>query len=121
MFTQTGTGFDSLVLGRMHENYLDLIKNQKLTEFYWDMFGKGNLNKSLLTHIKSLHYGYIMFLQDLEDSPKTVMPQFITKLNEILKEIKHKNILFLFVDDFKYRNDNIFSCMDTIMGKFNER
>ena len=62
-----------------------------------------------------------MFLQDLEDSPKTVMPQFITKLNEILKEIKHKNILFLFVDDFKYRNDNIFSCMDTIMGKFNER
>ena len=114
-------GFDSLVLGRMHEDYLELIKNQKMSEFYWDMFGNGNSNKTLLTHIMSLHYGYIMFLQDLEDNPESVMPQFIVKLNEILKGIKHKNILFLFGDDFKYRNDNLFSCMDTIMRKFNEK
>ena len=114
-------GFDSLVLGRMHEDYLELMKMEKLNEFYWDMFGNGNSNKTILTHVMALHYGYTMFLQDLEDSPESVMSQFINKLYYILNGIKHKNILFLFGDDFKFRNDNLFSCIDTLIRQFKDK
>ena len=44
-------GFDSLVLGRMHIDYLELMKDKKLLEFNWDMFGKGNSNKNILTSL----------------------------------------------------------------------
>ena len=113
-------GFDSLVLGRMHENYLELMKEKKLNEFYWDMFGDGNSNKELLTHVMALHYGYTLFLPELEESTDSVMPLFISKLQEILKGIKHKNILFLFGDDFKFSNDVLFNCIDNLIRQFHD-
>ena len=111
-------GFDSLVLGRMHHDYLDLLKEKKLLEFNWDMFGKGNSNKNILTHVLALHYGYTQFLQDLEDNVGIVLPKFISFLSEILKGIKHKNILFLFGDDFKYTNDFLFNNIDNLKNQF---
>ena len=111
-------GFDSLVLGRMHHDYLDLLKEKKLLEFNWDMFGKGNSNKNILTHVLALHYGYTQFLQDLEDNVGIVLPKFISFLSEILKGIKHKNILFLFGDDFKYNNDFLFNNIDNLKNQF---
>ena len=114
-------GFDSLVLGRMHIDYLELMKDKKLLEFNWDMFGKGNSNKNILTHVLALHYGYTQFLQDLEDNVNHVMPKFINHLNQILKGIKHKNILFLFGDDFKYTNDFLFKNIDTLKSQFESK
>ena len=73
-------GFDSLVLGRFHENYLELFKDKKLLEFYWDMFGNNNSEKKILTHIMALHYGYTLFIPELEDHTESVMPKFIMKL-----------------------------------------
>ena len=113
--------FDSLVLGRMHSDYLDLMKDRKFLEFNWDMFGKGNSNKQILTHVLALHYGYTQFLQELEDNVETIMPAFITNLQEILKGIKHKNILFLYGDDFKYTNDFLFRNIDNLKEQFNSR
>ena len=114
-------GFDSLVLGRMHIDYLELMKDKKLLEFNWDMFGKGNSNKNILTHVLALHYGYTQFLQDLEDNVNHVMPKFINHLNQILKGIRHKNILFLFGDDFKYTNDFLFKNIDTLKSQFESK
>lgn len=113
--------FDNLVLGRMHHDYLDLLKDKKFLEFNWDMFGNDNSNKHILTHVLALHYGYTQFLQDLEDNIETVMPSFITNLKEILKGIKHKNLLFLFGDDFKYTNDFLFRNIDNLKDQFNSR
>ena len=112
--------FDSLVLGRMHSDYLDLMKDRKFLEFNWDMFGKGNSNKQILT-VLALHYGYTQFLQELEDNVETIMPSFIVNLQEILKGIKHKNILFLYGDDFKYTNDFLFRNIDNLKEQFNSR
>ena len=114
-------GFDSLVLGRMHENYLELMKEKKLNEFYWDMFGNENSNKELLTHVMALHYGYTLFLPELEEKTDSVMPLFISKLQVILKGIKHKNILFLFGDDFKFSNDFLFTCIDNVIRQFHNK
>ena len=114
-------GFDSLVLGRMHIDYLELMKDKKLLEFNWDMFGKGNSNKNILTHVLALHYGYTQFLQDLEDNVNHVMPKFINHLNQILKGIRHKNILFLFGDDFKYTNDFLFKNIDILKSQFESK
>ena len=111
-------GFDSLVLGRFHENYLELFKDKKLLEFYWDMFGNNNSEKKILTHIMALHYGYTLFIPELEDHTESVMPKFIMKLKEILKGIKHKNILFLFGDDFKYKDGSLFNCIDNLKNQF---
>ena len=113
--------FDNLVLGRMHNDYLDLMKNQKFLEFNWDMFGNGNSNKPILTHVMALHYGYTQFLQELEDNVDTVMPSFIANLNEILKGIQHKNIMFLFGDDFKYTTDFLFRNIDNLKSQFDSK
>jgi len=67
----------------MHHDYLDLLKEKKLLEFNWDMFGKGNSNKNILTHVLALHYGYTQFLQDLEDNVGIVLPKFIYQKNRI--------------------------------------
>ena len=113
--------FDNLVLGRMHNDYLDLMKNKKFLEFNWDMFGNDNSNKHILTHVLALHYGYTQFLQELEDNVESVMPSFIANLNEILKGIKHKNIMFLFGDDFKYTNDFLFRNIDNLKNQFDSK
>ena len=114
-------GFDNLVLGRMHNDYLDLMKNKKFLEFNWDMFGNGNSNKPILAHVMALHYGYTQFLQELEDNVDTVMPSFIANLNEILKGIQHKNIMFLFGDDFKYTTDYLFRNIDNLKTQFDSK
>ena len=113
--------FDNLVLGRMHNDYLDLMKNKKFLEFNWDMFGNDNSNKHILTHVLALHYGYTQFLQELEDNVESVMPSFIANLNEILRGIKHKNIMFLFGDDFKYTNDFLFRNIDNLKNQFDSK
>ena len=114
-------GFDSLVLGRMHHDYLDLMKKNKLLEFNWDMFGNGNSNKPIFTHVMALHYGYTQFLEELENNIQTVMPQFIAKIQNIYQGIKHNNILFLFGDDFKYTNENLFKNIDILKSQFESR
>ena len=47
--------YDNLVLGRMHVDYLELIKKRKIVEFNWVPF---NLNRNIFTHIMPLHYGF---------------------------------------------------------------
>ena len=111
-------GFEQLVLGRFHLDYLELMKKEKNDEFYWDMFGNNNSNKKILTHILALHYGYTLFLPDLEDNIDRIMPSFIKKLEEILVGIKHKNLLFLYGDDFKYDNDYLFKNIDELINQF---
>ena len=31
--------FENLVIGRMHDNFLELLKTEKKDEFYWELFG----------------------------------------------------------------------------------
>ena len=111
-------GFDSLVMGRMHLDYLELMKKEKRLEFNWDMFGNDSSNKNILTHVMALHYGYTQFLEELENNIDSIMPSFISHLEKILEGIKHKNIMFLFGDDFKYTNDQLFRNIDILKQKF---
>lgn len=112
--------YDNLLLGRMHVDYLELIKNRKIVEFQWVPF---NLNKNIFTHIMPLHYGYPM--QDLKSynshfrsNFKRILREFLTKLNEIHRGVHHNNLIFLFGDDFEFKNDNLFANLDYLVDMF---
>ena len=113
-------GFEQLVLGRFHLDYLESLKKNKKNEFYWEMFGNKSSEKNILTHILALHYGYTLFLPDLENNVDRIMPSFISKLREIYDGIHHKNLLFLYGDDFKFDNDYLFKNIDDLITKFND-
>ena len=114
--------FQNLVLGRMHLDFLELMKNEKKLEFYWKPFDNINSNKEILTHILALHYGYDLYFQDLglenpefETNLKTNIETFFINLQEIKKGVKHSHILYLLGDDFRYKDNNLFLNMDMIM------
>ena len=112
--------YDNLVLGRMHVDYLELIKKRKIVEFEWVPFG---LNRNIFTHIMPLHYGFP--LQDLKSSNsyfrssfKRILGDFLNKLNQIYKGVHHKHLLFLFGDDFQFTNDNLYANLDYLVDIF---
>ena len=112
--------YDNLVLGRMHVDYLELIKKRKIVEFNWVPF---NLNRNIFTHIMPLHYGFP--IQDLKSSNgyfrssfKRFLGEFLNKLNQIYRGIHHKNLLFLFGDDFQFTNDNLYANLDYLVDIF---
>ena len=117
--------FENLVLGRMHTDFLELMKSNKKTEFYWEPFGKNSIKK-ILTHVMPLHYGYTLYFPELEqfnDEFKRNMPFILDNLINFLKDsskgLKHKNIMFLFGDDFKFKDNTLFLNIDTLIKVFN--
>ena len=117
--------FDNLVIGRMHSDFLELMKKGEKTEFYWSPYGKNNTNQTILTHVLPLHYGFELYLQELglehEEfiaNLQTIFDSFLNKLKESARGLKHNNILYLFGDDFKYNNNNLFLNMDTLIEIF---
>ena len=112
--------YDNLLLGRMHVDYLEIIKQRKIVEFQWVPF---NLNKNIFTHIMPLHYGYPIqelrqYNSGFRSNFKYFLRQFLNKLNEINKGIHHKNLIFLFGDDFEFKNDNLFRNLDYLVDMF---
>ena len=119
-YMMSSLNYENLVLGRMHVDYLEIIKNRKIVEFQWVPF---DLNKNIFTHIMPLHYGFPM--NDLKSSSgyfrsslKRFLGEFLRHLNQIYRGIHHKNLLFLFGDDFQFRNDNLFGNLDHLVDVF---
>ena len=117
--------FENLVLGRMHFDFLELMKNELKTEFYWDPFGNNNSNKKILTHVLPLHYGFEQFFLDLstpnDDFEKRliyILPDLMNHLKNAWRGLKHNNIMFLYGDDFKYKDNNLFLNIDSIINAF---
>ena len=111
--------YENLVLGRLHYDYLNLLKDDKNTEFYWAPFS----NKPILTHILPLHYGFNLFQEDLGKNEYDFDPnidQICTDLFNNLKEssrgLRHNNIMFLFGDDFQFKDSSIFSNIDKLIN-----
>ena len=118
----TQLNFEYLVLGRMHEDFLELMNNNHKTEFYWDPFGNNNSNKKILTHVLPLHYGYTFFLADLElehddfrRNLRNILDNFINNLKDTWKGLKHNNIMFLYGDDFKHKDNNLLLNIDSLI------
>ena len=44
--------FENLVIGRMHDNFLELLKKEKKDEFYWELFGNPK-KKNIYTCVKN--------------------------------------------------------------------
>ena len=112
--------YDNLLLGRMHVDYLEIIKQRKIVEFEWIPF---NLNKNIFTHIMPLHYGYP--IQDLKSSHnyfrssfKRFLDNLLRNLKEIYRGIHHKNLIFLYGDDFEFSRDYLFSNIDYLIDMF---
>ena len=70
-----------------------------------------------------LHYGFP--IQDLKSSNgyfrssfKRFLGEFLNKLNQIYRGIHHKNLLFLFGDDFQFTNDNLYANLDYLVDIF---
>ena len=113
--------FENLVIGRMHDNFLELLKKEKKDEFYWELFG--NPKKKIFTHVLRIHYGFQLFLPELGyqheefvSSINQILQNLIDKFIEIESGIKHKNIMFLYGDDFKYEDNNIFLNIDYLIN-----
>ena len=112
--------YDNIVMGRMHVDYLEIIKNRKIVEFNWVPF---NLNKNIFAHIMPLHYGFPV--QDLKASNSYFRSSFgriirdlLDNLKQIYKGVHHKNLLFLYGDDFQFKNDNNFGNIDYLVDMF---
>ena len=117
--------FENLVLGRMHLDFLELMKREKKLEFYWEPFDSVNSNKKILTQVLALHYGYDLYFQDLgfeneefKRNMRNTIEVLITNLKEIKRGVKHSHILYLFGDDFRYKDNNLFLNMDSIIRAF---
>ena len=120
--------FENLVLGRMHMDFLEKMKQDKTIEFYWKPFDGINSSKKILTHVLALHYGYDLFFQDLglpnEDFSRNIknyIETLILNLKEIWKGLKHNNILFLYGDDFRFKDNNLFLNLDSIIDAFGNK
>ena len=93
-----------------------------------EVFDSINSSKKILTHVLALHYGYDLFFQDLglpnEDfkmNIKYYIETFIINLKEIWKGLKHNNILFLYGDDFRFKDNNLFLNLDSIIDAFGNK
>ena len=120
-FINAQMNFENLVLGRMHKDYLELMKDRKMTEFYWEPFGSSS-NKKILTHVLPIHYGYDLFMQNLGayndefiGNIRMILDDLISHFELILKGIKHKNIMFLYGDDFRFKDEQLFLNIDSLI------
>ena len=120
--------YDNIIMGRMHEDFLSLMKENKMTEFYWEPFGKNSNDKKILTHILPLHYGYEMYHnemgfphEDFKVNTEIILNTFINNLKDAMKGLKHNNILFLYGDDFRFKDNNLFLNLDSIIDAFGNK
>ena len=125
-YLTTQFNYENLVLGRMHLDYLDLLKKKNSTEFYWQPFDKNISTQKIFTHILPIHYGFRSYLKELGNSHEIFIgsvKEYLLQLFEKLKEsyigLKHKNIMFLFGDDFQFKDKNLFSNLDSLINAFN--
>lgn len=118
--------YENLVIGRMHVDYLELFKKNNWTEFYWHPFGNLGSSKKIFTHILPLHYGFALFQKELGDknedfckSAKYYLFILLDHLKEAYKGLIHNNIMFLYGDDFAFKDNNIFLNIDCLMKEAN--
>ena len=112
--------FENLVIGRMHDDFLELIKRERKDEFFWESFG--NPKRKIFTHVLRLHYGYELFLPDLGfqheefvNNIKQIGQILIDKFILVQSGKKHKNIMFLYGDDFKFEDNHLFLNIDYLI------
>ena len=112
--------FENLVIGRMHDDFLELIKRERKDEFFWESFG--NPKRKIFTHVLRLHYGYELFLPDLGfqheefvNNIKQIGQILIDKFIIVQSGKKHKNIMFLYGDDFKFEENHLFLNIDYLI------
>ena len=117
--------FENLVLGRMHVDFLELMKKEKKTEFYWEPFGNNSTNKKILTHILPMHYGYELYLLEIgqengefKNNLKYIFDKLIDYIKESARGLNHNNIMYLYGDDFKFKDNNLFLNLEEIMKVF---
>ena len=88
-YLMTQFKYENLVLGRLHLDYLNLLKKNNNTEFYWQPFDDYISNKTIFTHILPLHYGFNLFQNELGQSNDEfsfeVNDHLLTLLNHIKK------------------------------------
>ena len=119
--------FKNLILGRMHVDYLELFQKKNWTEFYWLPFDNNNSYKTIFTHILPLHYGYSLFQRELgsdnkefcKDAKYTVL-LLLNHIKKAYQGIIHKNIMFLYGDDYAFKDKNLFLNIDCLMNVFND-
>ena len=109
--------FENLVIDRMHGDFLELMKKEKKSEFYWELFG--NPKKKIFTHVLIFHYAFDLFgselgyqKEDLFKNISQIMNKLIDRFKTMVGGIKHKNILFLYGSDFAYKNNYYFLNID---------
>ena len=124
-YLMTQFGYENIVLGRMHLDYLELLKKNKNIEFYWQPFDNSISNKTIFTHILPRHYGFTLYQKELENKNEDFCKKAKKHLIKLLKHIKdsligirHKNILFLFGDDYKFKDENLFLNIDCLINAF---
>ena len=126
-YIMTQLNYENLILGRLHIDYLELLKKNNNTEFYWQPFDNFISNKTIFTHILPLHYGFNLYQAEL-GSNNIEFSDEISKFLLILLEhiykssigLRHKNILYLYGDDFQYKDKNLFLNMKCLMNKFHD-
>ena len=119
--------FKYLVLGRMHIDFLELMKNETKIEFYWKPFGNQNSNKKILTHVLPLHYGFTQYMDFLgknnelfRASLKHNIYSFINNIKEAMRGLRHNNIMFLYGDDFHFQDNKLFANIDSLINSFDK-
>ena len=112
--------FENLVLGRMHGDFLELMRKEKKSEFYWEFFG--NPKKKIFTHVLIFNYAFNLFKSELgyqqEELFKNItqiMDKLIDRIKIMVSGIKHKNILFLYGSDFAYQDNHNFLNIDSLI------
>ena len=125
-YLMTEFDYENIVLGRMHLDHLELLKKEKNMEFYWQPFDNFISNKTIFTHILPFHYGFTLHQKELGDKNVTFCKEAKNHLLTLLKHIKdsytglrHKNILFLYGDDYTFQDINLFSNIDCLLEAFN--
>ena len=112
--------FENLVIGRMHDDFMEKMRNEKKLEFFWEFFD--NSKKKIFTHVLRYHYGYGLYLIELGsghdefvNNINQIVQNLINVWNSILSGMNHKNILFLYGDDFNYQDNHNFLNIDYII------
>ena len=111
--------FENLVIGRMHDDFLELMRKEKKLEFNWELFG--NPKKEIFTHVLSFDYGFILDSvlgsphENLSQNIRQIVDKLIDRFNSISSGIKHKNILLLYGGDFNYKDNSNFLNIDNLI------
>ena len=104
----------------MHGDFLELMKKEKKSEFYWELFG--NPKKKIFTHVLISDYAFDLFeselgyqKEDLFKNINQIMNKLIDRFKTMVGGIKHKNILFLYGSDFAYKDNHNFLNIDYLI------